>query len=86
MDETGNAKADDDGNSRRAEVECDGLETDAPEFLRIAKARHAYDERAEDHRDDHHLDEVDEDCADWSNPPVDERQGGFSYDETDNDR
>ena len=74
MDEAGDAKADDDGDGRGDEIEANRLETDAAEFLRVTQARHADDEGAEDNGDDHHLDEVDEDRADWCNPPVDEWQ------------
>ena len=85
MRKTRDTKADDNRDGRRDEVEQDGLDADAAELRRVAEACHADDERAEDDRDDHHLDEVDEDRADRCDPPVDERQGRFTRDETDDD-
>ena len=85
MREACDAEADDDGDSRRDEVEQDRLDADAAELRRVTEARHADDERAEDDGDDHHLDEIDEDRADRGNPPVDERQCRFARNQADDD-
>ena len=43
-------------------------------LLGITKAGHTNDERSEDNRNNHHLDEVDENLTDRRNPCVAERQ------------
>ena len=85
MEEAGDGEADEDGDGRRHEVDCNGLDADAAELLRVADARHADDERREDDGHDHHLDEVDEHRADRRDPPFDERHGWLARDEPDDD-
>ena len=85
MQESCDAEADEDGDGRRDEVDGDGLDADAAELVRVADARHADNQRREDDRHDHHLDEVDEHRADRRDPPFDERHGIRTQDESEDD-
>ncbi len=83
--DTGDDEANQDRDRRRDEIDGDRADADASQRRRIAEARHANDQRREDHRNDHHLDEVDENRADRSYPQLDEGQRFRPHDQTDDD-
>ena len=83
--DAGDDEANQDRDRRRDEIDGDRADADASQRRRIAEARHADDQRREDHRNDHHLDEVDENRADRSYPQLDEGQRFRPHDQTDDD-
>ena len=68
LDDTGHCKADDNGNGRGHHVDAQGLHADTAQLFHIPHGSHAHYQRAENHRNNHHLDEVDKHGADRRNP------------------
>ena len=83
--DAGDHEADQDRDGRRDQIDGDRTNADTSQRRRVAEARHADDQRRENHGNDHHLDQVDEDRADRSYPQLDERQSLRSHDQADND-
>jgi hypothetical protein len=73
VEQVGQHQADHDGDGGDDFEVDDGLQADAPEFLRIAHAGDADDQRGNHDRDHDHLDQADKDIAcrlqDVADPP-----------------
>ena len=78
-------EADHDGDGGGEEVNAHRLHADAPQGVGVAEAGHAHHQGGEHHRNDHHLDEVDEDGADGCDPPFDKGQPLRPSDEAEDD-
>jgi hypothetical protein len=81
LDDAGHGKTENNGYGSGDQIQTDGLGADTAQLFAVAaQTGNAYDSRAGNNRNDHHLDEVNEDGTDRRNPFVNERKAfGSDY-------